>query len=227
MRQLATGFMGSLVLFGIACGGKVVVESTGATGATGAGGASTSSTASSNGDGGFVASTGDVSPVGVVSSSSGGQSICQQLCDNQIAKGCIQQSNCLSDCQDTYASAGMCTPQLDALVSCMLTSNDPTCMVPMQCQGQLQAYTSCMSPPTMCNGTTSCNITNDGTCDCFAECNGAKLEVQCQPGNATDFCVCFKNGMPIDKCGQPQGTGLSCSIEQGCCAQSFFGPNSP
>jgi hypothetical protein len=46
--------------------------------------------------------------------------------------------------------------------------------------------------------------------------------VQCQPGNATDFCLCIKDGMPIDKCPQPQGSGLSCDIEQGCCAKAFF-----
>jgi hypothetical protein len=207
--------MGSLLLFGVACGGKVVVESSGP---TGAGGAGTSSTASSIGDGG---STGDVSPVGVVSSSSGGQSLCQQLCDDQAAKGCNQGPNCVSDCQNAYATAGMCTPQLDAVVTCLLTTTDSTCVKPKFCEAQLLAYSACLSP-TMCDGTTSCSGTSDGTCDCFAECNGSKFEVQCQPGNATDFCLCIKDGMPIDKCTQPQGTGLSCNVQQGCCANVFF-----
>ena len=214
--------MGSLLLFSIACGGKVVVESSGATGAGGAGGTSTTS----NGAGGFFASTGDVSPVGVVSSSTGGQSLCEEICADQTAKGCNQGQNCVADCQDAYASAGKCTPQLDALVKCFLATSDTTCNTPVQCQGQVQAYNQCMSP-WMCTGMESCSGGSDGTCDCVTDCNGSKLEVQCQPGNATDFCVCFKDGMPIDKCGQPQGTGLSCSIEKGCCASAFFGPNSP
>jgi hypothetical protein len=210
--------MGSLLLFAFACGGKVVVESTGP---SGAGGSSTSS--SSNGDGGFIASTGDVSPVGVVASSAatGGTSLCEQVCADQVAKGCDQGPDCVGGCQATYESAGMCTPQLDAFMQCLLTSSDTVCMNPDTCAGQLQAYNACTSP-TMCNGTTSCSVTNDGSCDCQTDCNGAKLEVQCSPGNATDFCLCLKNGKPIDKCAQPQGTGLSCDIEKGCCAKVFF-----
>ena len=60
MRHIMAGFMGSLLLVVVgACGGKVVIESTGA---TGAGGAATTDT----GNGGFIASTGDVSSVGVM-----------------------------------------------------------------------------------------------------------------------------------------------------------------
>ena len=219
MRQLASGFMGSLLLFAFACGGKVVVESTGATGTGGAGG---------TGDGGSIASTGNVSPVGQVSVavSTGGPSLCEQVCADQTAKGCNEGQNCVADCQDAYATAGKCTPQLDALVNCLLATSDTTCMTPVQCQGQVQAYTSCMSPQ-MCSGMTSCSGSGDGTCDCVTDCNGSKLEVQCTPGNATDFCTCFKDGMPIDKCGEPQVTGLSCSIEKGCCASSFFPTDSP
>lgn len=212
--------MGSLLLFGIACGGKVVVESSGA---TGAGGASSTSTTSSIGNGG---STGDVSPVGAVSSSSGGPSLCQQFCANETANGCEQGLDCLTHCQQSYANAVKCTPQIDGLIQCLVTTGETTCMMTVQCQAQVQAYASCVSTQ-MCNGPTSCGGTSDGTCDCTTDCNGSKLEVQCTPGNAADSCTCIKDGMPIDKCGQPQGTGLSCNIEQGCCAKSFFGKNSP
>ena len=200
----------------------MVVESTGATGSGGAGGASTTDT----GNGGFINSTGDVSPVGVVSAvstSTGGMSLCEQVCADQMSKGCNQGGPmCVMSCIDAYTNAGMCKPQLDSLLQCILTSSDTLCDNPVVCQGQLQAYNACAQPMMMCNGTTGCAVTNDGTCDCQTDCNGSKLEVQCQPGNATDFCLCLKDGKPIDKCPQPQGTGLSCDIEKGCCAKAFF-----
>ena len=212
--------MGSLLLVVVgACGGKVVVESTGATGAGGAGGAATTDT----GNGGFIASTGDVSPVGVVSSvavTTGGASTCEQVCNQQQAKGC-DTSSCLSDCQQAYASAGMCTPKLDAVASCYLNSSDPSCS-PKACDGLVQSYSSCIDPNTCGTSPTSCSVGNDGSCDCQADCNGSKLEAQCVPKNATDFCVCLENGMIIDKCLQPQGSGLSCDIVKGCCAKAFF-----
>ena len=195
----------------------MVVESTGATGAGGAGGASTTGTG--NGDGGFFASTGDVSPVSVVAST-GGMSVCEQVCGKQQSKGC-DVSTCLNDCQQAYASAGMCTPQLDAVTGCYLNSQDPSCN-PKECDGLTQIYESCISPNTCGNTMTSCSGSNDGSCDCQTDCNGSTLEVQCQPGNATDLCLCIKNGMPIKKCPQPQGMGLSCDIIKGCCAASFF-----
>src|SRR3954462_15675331 len=108
MRQLAFGFMGSLLLFAFACGGKVVVESSSATGSGGAG-------TGSSGEGGYFASTGDVSPVGQgsVSVSTGGSSLCEQVCADQASKGCNVGQNCVADCQDTYASSGKCAPLLD------------------------------------------------------------------------------------------------------------------
>ncbi len=223
MRHLVTGFMGSLLLFVGACGGKVVVDSTGATGAGGAGGVSTTSTSSTTdtGNGGFVASTGDVSPVGVVSSSSGGMSLCEQVCADQMSKGCNQGGpQCVMSCIEAVSSAGMCEPQLDALLQCILTSSDTLCAAPVVCQPQVQAYQACMTPVTC--GPTACGGGPNGNCDCSADCNGSKLEVQCQPGNAMDFCVCIKNGMPINKCTQPQGNGLSCDIVKGCCGKVFF-----
>ena len=226
MRQLAVFFMGSLLLFGIACGGKVVVESTGATGTGGAGGTGTTTTTSSNGDGGYFASTGDVSPVGVVSSSSGGQTLCQQICDKQTSKGCNAGPTCVSDCENTYQGAGACAPQLDAYVECLLMNNDPGCMDSPACSPQAAAYNACSSP-SACNGTTSCSSTNNGSCDCQTSCNGSTFEVQCSPGNAMDYCLCIKDGMPINKCAQPQGTGLSCDIVKGCCGSSFFPVNGP
>jgi hypothetical protein len=207
--------MGSLLLFGVACGGKVVVESTGTTGAGGAGGG--------GGAGGtdFVASTSVVGPSSVASSSTGGVSLCQQFCANEASTGCNSSTECLASCENAIAMAGACASQLNAVLQCFIGSGTTTCTSADLCQGPAQAYQACVSPQT-CTGPTSCSGTSDGTCDCFAECNGSKLEVQCTPGNATDFCTCFKDGMPIDKCGEPQGTGLACSIEQGCCAKSFF-----
>src|SRR3954465_12072857 len=125
MRHLAAGFMGSLLLVVAACGGKVVVESTRATAtATGSGGAGGTSVGDT-GNGGFINSTGDVSPVGEVSVAvgTGGMSLCQQVWGNQQAKGC-DVSTCLNDCQVAYAQAGMCTAKLDAVTQCYLASQD-------------------------------------------------------------------------------------------------------
>ena len=77
--------MGSVVLLVAACGGKVVVD------AGGNGG--------SGGSGGDVASTGVVSPVGVVSVSTGGGTLCDQVCSKLGAKGCDTGQNCVADCQ--------------------------------------------------------------------------------------------------------------------------------
>jgi len=226
MRYLVAGFLGSLLLVAGACGGKVVVESTGATGATGAGGAGGAAT-TDTGNGGFFASTGDVSPVGVVSavsSSTGGATLCEQLCADQMSKGCDQGgSQCVMSCIEAYANVGMCKPQLDSLLQCILTSSDTLCDNLVMCQGQLQAYTTCTQPMMMCTGPTICTGTNNGNCDCKTDCNGSKLEVYCSAGDkATESCVCLKNGMPISKCLEPQDTGLSCNIVKGCCAASFF-----
>ncbi|MEP7126092.1 MAG: hypothetical protein ABJE95_34485 [Byssovorax sp.] len=217
MRHLAAGFMGSLLLVAAACGGKVVVESTGATGSGGAGGTSVGDT----GNGGFINSTGDVSPVGEVSAvTTGGMSLCQQVCGNQQAKGC-DVSTCLNDCQQAYAQAGMCTSKLDAVTQCYLVNQDPSCN-PKSCDGLVQSYQSCITQSTCGGNPMSCSVSNDGSCDCQTDCNGSTLEVQCTPGNATDFCLCIKDGKPVDKCPQPQGMGLSCDIVKGCCAKAFF-----
>jgi hypothetical protein len=214
MRHLVLGFMGSLLLFAVACGGKVVVEAAGA-GGSGTGG---------SGNGGDVtASTGDVSPVGVVSSASsstGGASLCEQACSVLAAKGCGDTASCVSGCQQTYATAGACTPQLDAAVTCILNSKDPSCNNPPECAASFNSYQACMNQGTC--GNAICGGGSDGSCSCTADCGGSKLEVQCTPGNATDVCLCLKDGMPVGKCSQPQTGSLSCDILKGCCGGVFF-----
>jgi hypothetical protein len=154
-----------------------------------------------------------------VSSSTGSASTCDQLCAKETADNCGPGASCVMECEQEYATAGMCLGPLDALVQCWLTSPGSICKNG-GCDAQLQAYQSCTTPTTC--GPTACAGGPNGNCDCSTDCNGSKLEVQCQPGNAMDFCVCIKDGNPLDKCAQPQGTGLSCDIVKGCCAKVFF-----
>jgi len=205
--------MGSAILFAVACGGKVVVEAGGNGGNGG------------NGSGGDdVTSTGDVSPVGQVSAVSavtGGASLCEQVCAAIQMKGC-GESGCVEDCQQSYATAGVCAPKLDAVVFCLLNSTNPQCNNPAECEDIIQNYAACIqSQPGDC-GADDCSASSDGTCSCTGLCNGSKLEVQCTPGNATDFCTCFKDGTPIGKCTEPQTNGTSCDLLNGCCATVFF-----
>lgn len=214
MRHLAPGFMGSLLLFAFACGGKVVVESTNSTGAGGTG-------TGGNGDGGFFASTGDGSPVSVVSAASsgtGGPSLCEQVCAKFEAEGCAQ-ANCAADCQQQLGF-GACSPQFQSLAACLVTTSDPICDYPKECDSQIMAYGACTQPGTC--GDMGCSVGPGGECSCTGVCNGSTFQVQCTPGNATDFCTCIKDGVPIGKCTEPQDNGVSCDINVGCCAAQFF-----
>jgi hypothetical protein len=206
MRHLVLGFMGSALLFAVACGGKVVVEA----GGTGGGGGSD------------ITTTGSVSPAGqvsAVSSSTGGASLCQQACSVIQANGC-GESGCVPDCQQSYATAGACAPLLDAVVFCYLNSPILDCSNPVECAEVIKNYTNCVQPEDC--GPGDCSVSSDGSCSCSSKCNGSALEVQCSPGNATDFCLCLKDGTPIGKCTQPQSGGPTCDIFGGCCATVFF-----
>lgn len=220
MRHLALGFMGSAVLFAVACGGKVVVDS-GPSGTGGAGGA--------GGSGGDTVSSASVSPVGVttgqvtaVSSSTGGASLCEQICATQQMMGC-GDAGCVTGCEEAYANAGSCAPQLDAFIICALKSGGLTCEgVPQGCESQAKAYQACIDPGPADCGDISCSVGSNGDCSCQGICNGSFLEVQCSPGDLTNFCTCFKDGMPIGKCSEPQNGGSSCNLQGGCCADQFF-----
>lgn len=198
--------MGSVALLVAACGGKVVVD---ADGSGGQGGDTTTTTTTS------------VSPVGVVSASSGGSSLCQQVCDAITASGCVQDPGCVSNCEDTYANAGGCVGLLDAYSKCILENVSSGCEGPLLCQDIAQSFMDCVGvPPTTC-GDLGCT-SSGGECSCKGICNDRVLAVTCTPGNATDFCTCFEDGVPVGKCAEPQQTGLSCDIVSGCCSTVFF-----
>lgn len=211
MRHLALGFMGSVVLFAAACGGKVVVDASG-NGGSGSGGA---------GNGGNVSSSGVVSPVGVVSVSTGGGSLCEQVCSSLAAKGCDTNQGCVADCLQTYESAPACAPLLDAFLGCVVQTSSPGCDLPVECEGESNAFGACIggNPPGC--GDTACGG-NSGSCACKVVCDDHTLSVECSPGNATDFCTCFKDGVPVGKCTMPQTGMMSCGIVDGCCADVFF-----
>lgn len=171
-----------------------------------------------SGGGVSVTSTG-VGQVSVVSSSTGGPSLCAQACAAIQAKGC-GDAKCVADCQQSYVDAGPCTSLLDAVALCYITSTNPDCTNPVECQGAVQKYAACIQPGTC--GNQDCSGSSDGTCDCKGSCNGSTLQVQCTPGNATDFCVCIKDGTPIGKCTEPQTNGTSCDLVNGCCGSMFF-----
>lgn len=208
MRHLALGFMGSVVLLAAACGGKVVVDA-GGNGGTG-------------GSGSNVVSTGVVSPVGVVSVSTGGGSLCEQVCSSLAAKGCDIAQSCVADCQETYAIAGKCTPLLDTFVVCVLNSSNPGCDTPAECAGESEAFEDCMDVVSVGCGDIACAGNGGGSCACKAVCDNRTLSVECTPGNATDFCTCSENGEPIGKCTMLQTSQTSCGIVDGCCASVFF-----
>ena len=206
MRHLALGFMGSVALLAVACGGNVVVDS----GSGGSGGGDITTT----GDG----SSGVTSPVGPASST-GGVSLCEQVCAALQAQGC-GAANCVADCQQSYASAGSCAPLLDAVAACYLNATSPVCDDPFECDDAVNSYTSCFTPGEC--GSEDCSGSSDGSCSCDGKCNGSLLQVQCLPGNATDFCTCFKDGAPIGKCTELQQSGTSCDLFGGCCGPLFF-----
>lgn len=209
MRHLALGFMGSVVLLATACGGKVVVD------AGGNGG--------SGGSGGNVASTGVVSPVGVVSVSTGGGSLCQQVCASLAAKGCDTSQSCVADCEKTYADAGKCAPLIDSFAVCVLSSSSPGCDSPKECEDEAQAFATCLNNnvPVSC-GDIACAGNDGGSCACKGVCDNRVLGIECTPGNATDFCTCLEDGMPVGKCSVPQTGMATCDILDGCCAAVFF-----
>jgi hypothetical protein len=199
--------MGSVVLLATACGGKVVVDA-GGNGGSG---------------GGSVVSTGAVSPVGGVSVSTGGGSLCQQLCSSLAAKGCDISQSCVTDCQNTYPVAPECAPLFDAFLVCALNSSAPTCNSPPDCAGEAQAFEGCIinTVPTTC-GDIAC-AGNGGSCACKGVCENRVLGVECTPGNATDFCTCIEDGVTIGNCSMTQtGMPMACDILEGCCADVFF-----
>lgn len=198
--------MGSVVLLVAACGGKVVVD------AGGNGG--------SGGSGGDVASTGVVSPVGVVSVSTGGGTLCDQVCSKLAAKGCDTSQNCVADCQQSYSTAGECTSLLDTFAICVLNANSPGCDSPLECEDEAAAFESCVTVPVMCEDV-ACGG-NGGSCACKGFCDNRVLAVKCTPGNATDFCTCFEDGIPVDECTMSQTGMNTCDLFQGCCAEVFF-----
>lgn len=208
MRHLALGFMGSVVLFAAACGGKVVVDAGGNGGSGGAG---------------SVVSTGVVSPAGVVSVSTGGGSLCEQVCSSLAAKGCDISQSCVTDCQSTYPVAPKCAPLFDNFLLCALKSNAPTCNSPPDCAGESQAFEECVigAVPTECEDLGCAG--NGGSCSCKAMCGSRVLAVECTPGNATDFCTCLEEGVTIGQCTVPQmGMMTTCDILEGCCVDVFF-----
>ena len=209
MRHLALGFMGSVVLLATACGGKVIVDAGGNGGSGGSG---------------SVVSTGVVSPVGVVSVSTGGGSLCEQLCSSLAAKGCDISQSCVTDCQSTYPIAPECASLFDTFLVCALNSSAPTCDSPPDCAGEAQSFEACVigTVPVEC-GDISCAGNGGGSCACKGVCDNRTLGIECTPGNATDFCTCYEDGAPVGKCSVPQmGMTPSCDILEGCCADVFF-----
>lgn len=136
------------------------------------------------------------------------------------ANGC-GESDCVSDCQQSYATAGTCAPLLDAVVSCYLNSPILNCNNPVECQDVIQNYTSCIQGGDDCLSK-NCGVASDGSCSCAGTCNGSTLEVQCSPGNMELFCVCIKDGTPISKCSEPLSSGTACDVFGGCCGPAFF-----
>lgn len=197
--------MGSVVLLAAACGGKVVVDAVG-----------------NGGSGGDTVSSSTVSPVGVVSSSTGGVSLCGQVCAQIEATGCIQEPNCVNGCLDTYAIAGDCVGLLDAYSQCLINTPGLGCNGTFQCEEESNAFADCLGGPSPTCEDFACSGGPGGGCTCKGLCDNRTLAVECMPGNATDFCTCFENGVPIDKCAESQQTGLSCDVFGGCCAAAFF-----
>lgn len=204
MRCLVLGFMGSAVLFAVACGGNVVVD--------GGGGGDILST-------GSVSSAGGTGQVSTVSSGTGGAGLCEQACSALKTKGC-GDTTCVPDCQQAYATAFACAPLLDALALCYINSPSLDCNNPVECQDAAQKYAACVDPGSC--GNPDCSVSSDGSCSCNGPCNGSTLKVQCSPGDLTDFCTCFKDGTPVGKCNEPKSSGATCDFLIGCCGPLFF-----
>ena len=188
-----------------ACGGKVVVDGTGA-GTGGVGGQAMSS-----------ASTGVDTTA------------CTAYCDTEFANGCVKaQSKCLLACQKELENLGICADEFVALLHCNAKkiAETKTCTgSELLCPELATTVDSCVIP-----GTDStvplATCTNGGAkaCECHRDVNGMAYEAACSPVEPV-MCTCTKNGQVLGTCAAPVpdniGTMLGCDLYLGCCAGLF------
>ncbi|MFO0611970.1 MAG: hypothetical protein U0414_05255 [Polyangiaceae bacterium] len=204
---LIVGACLGVVTIAVACGGKVTWVEDGAanTGGTGSssqssGSKMTSVTSSKSASSG--PSTGSVIP-----------SSCEKICS---IPGCSNgDPACLPDCQKLYTPG--CEAQAEQYLACVANNADQNCKVaPNVCDAVAVAYQQCAGSG---NCTTAECQGGGSFCSCDGVCFGSKVNAACKATPMGFQCDCVQNGVLVGQCSDMT---LTCSLDEGCCAQ-FFG----
>jgi len=203
MTRACRGWL--LALFALsACGGGVVVETSGAAGGSGGGGA---------GGGGAGGAGG-----------APGQSACEQYCEAH-AVTCDDEEACLANCLEIASYQGICEPELEAQLLCLKAHPpaDPmNCYVSVpECKSELDARLSCVYPAGPCD-IGECHIGGKPYIACTITCGGSVYTSDCDsegPGAEPPIdCDCRIDGELVGTCQAVTfvGTGTL-----GCCSDYF------
>lgn len=182
------------------CGGKVVID---ATGAGGAGGESSSSSTSS----------GMTSPD------------CEGFCAALPEGACASGQDCINRCNEAFARG--CAEQLSDFLSCIPQFIDNNCLIfylpdGSPCDPQIGGYTSCLdaqSGPLM-SGCTNVSASLVGTNSCKGEgsCGIGSLHVEC---TGDGECACSISGKLVGNCKALINGVELCGIGTSCCSAFF------
>lgn len=190
------------------CGGKVVIDQ-------GEGGGGTSNSTSTT-----------VGPS--VSATGGGTDVkegCNTICGIILNAGCGSPS-CAQECAQTYAEAGACADEFEAMLACYLQNTDAfsQCSEPPACSALENAYNNCEQGggPGDCS-TQQCAIGDDGGCSCSIACSNATFASDCKIGpGGNQLCICSIDGSQVGSC----DSGDICDLFEGCCGPIIFGQGS-
>ncbi len=212
----------------VGCGGVVNYTpdgGEGGSGANGGGGAGPNGPTNSNSN----SNTTDVV-------STGPQNTCELFCAQ--FGSCIGGGDCYDACEAFYTPG--CEPQADVYLQCLITDAPSDCSFPEGlCSSQLAGYNQCVNQSACF--TEECS-SGGGECQCFGECNGAKVEQYCFASFGGDDatgtsvgsgaggggeapppqefqCDCWVDGSYAGNCFDDFD---ACSLEQGCCQQYTF-----
>jgi hypothetical protein len=218
MRTLLACLFGfGTVFFGVACGGKVEVTSTGGAGGAGSTTGTTTNSTTSTTMTSSVATTGTSTATGA----GGGdiQTDCAVLCKVTSQQKCSDPGTCVQDCVAAYQQVPSCQPQYLAYFDCVAAHADEIaqCSAPAACDPELQAFTQCTGQQGSTGGggcsPESCEA-SPNTCGCEVVCNGQTYQTKCKAkANGTTTCQCTINGSSTT-CTEPT---LECGVFESCC----------
>lgn len=189
-------------LLAAACGGRVVVD------LSGAGGSSSASVAASSVGTGGAASCQDL------------RSLCASYCQSFVALGCTQKApHCLDDCLGSLflGSPAACRSAIVAAVSCTIAKGPSDCLTNFSaaCSAEEAALSSCWDLTGPCNGF------HCGACGCGVTGCTPVFSTACQVGMGGIECQCLRDGQVLGTCTEASACG---EHFPGCCAGVFFPP---